>query len=193
MALPVIADTFRVAISYNLPARSLNAVNVVHFLAPGKDEDDVFDALNTNVADEMWYPTTDQAEIVQVVITALDGTPDGRVYGPSSLTGDWRDGGGTQDYNPQVAAIVKLATAATGRSGRGRIFLPWVSDGNSIGGAIDATAVTNTTSAWVDFANAMATGGVALAVASYKNETASQVLNLACEAISGTQRRRNRR
>lgn len=194
MPLPTITDCFRVAINYANVLNSMTATNVIHVLAPTFDEQDVFDALNANVSSAMWDPCTNALTTEEVVITKLDGTPDGRAFGIADLTGDWRQGaGGTQQFIPQMAAIVKLATGASGRSGRGRIFLPFVSEGQQVNGLIDATSQGNCTAAWVAFANDLVTASMALAVASYVHSTASQVLNLACESHSGTIRKRNKR
>lgn len=192
MPLPTIADCFRVAIDYSESGSLHTATNVIHVLGPSMDEDDVFDLLNDSVTDSLWEPCGDGINVDQVVVTKLDGTPDGRVFGPSSLTGDWATSAASNDFAPQACALIKLATGATGRSGRGRIYLPWLADELVTRGILDGTTVTNTTAAWVTFTNALVTGGAALAVASYTNSTAAQVLNLACESLSATQRRRNR-
>ncbi len=194
MPLPTIADTFRCAIEYTNTGDSRTATNVMHFLAPGKTVSDVFAALNANISAAMWAPCSTGTRVDQVVITELDGTPDGIVFGPSALTNpDWPDGAGSSDYQPQVCALIKLATAATGRSGRGRIYLPWVEDAVSTRGLIDGTTTTPCTAAWVAFSNDMIADGVALAVASYVHASASQVLNLACMTATATQRKRNKR
>lgn len=192
MPLPTIADCFRVAINYVEQASGHTATNILHVLGPTADEDDVFDSFNDHVANAMWETSSDGTNVVEVVITALDGTPDGRVYGPSALTGDWPTGSGSTDFNPQVCSLVKLATGATGRSGRGRIYLPWLQDALVSRGIITEASSDAQTAAWVTFANDLVTDNLALAVASYTNASAAQVLNLATESQSATQRRRNR-
>lgn len=194
MPLPTITDCYRVAINYVVLARSLTATNVIHVLSPTGDEDDVMASIDSAATPQMWSPCTNQLLLDNVTITKLDGTPDGRVYPLSVLTAaNWPDNSGSLDYSPQVAALVKMQSGATGRSGRGRVFLPFVAESVVTGGQINETSTTPCTEAWVDLANALVADNRALAVASYKNAAASQVLNLACQTNTATQRKRQKR
>lgn len=194
MALPVIADTYRCAINYSNVNNSLKATNVIHVFRASSTEAGAFEALNGSVEGNMWSCCTTALVVDNVTITKLDGTPDGVVFSGADLTGNWPDGSGAQQFVPQACALVKLTTAATGRSGRGRVFLPFVQEGAMQDGQIVDANRTATNTAWGGFTNTMITSyNTALCVASYVHSSVSQVLNLGCERTIATQRKRNRR
>lgn len=193
MTLPTIADTYRVALNWGGPV--YNATNVIHILSPTGDESDIFDALDTNVSSLNFAPCCDAFNVETVVITKLDGTPDGVVFPTAAGTPANWDGGTGGQMVPQVAALIKLLTGTSGRSGRGRIYLPFVAEGAMTTGQIDGTPLGQLQTAWEDLANALIanTPTMALAVASYLNETAAQVLAVQAEQPIATIRRRNKR
>src|SRR5690349_16533856 len=194
MPLPTIADVYRVAIDYGNAANLLTATNVIHVRAPASDETAVFNALNARVTTEMWDPCTNQLTTNEVVVTKLDGTPDGIVFAGGSLSGEWRTDFGSDDFMPQGCALIKLSSSATGRSGRGRVYLPFISELKQSGGSVDPTSVTTCTSAWNDFiGNLGEMDGVFVCVASYLHSTSSDVVASRCESAIATQRRRNKR
>jgi hypothetical protein len=144
----------------------------------------------------MWNTVGGDGLIAELVVTKLDGTPDGFVYGRTALNTMGAaapdiSGGGSADYIPQACALIKETTGSSGRSGRGRVFLPWLGETENVNGAIAPTTRDDATAAWVAFANALVAGDMALAIASYTHSTAAQVLALFCESYSATQRRRN--
>lgn len=198
MPLPTITDCYRVAIDWKHLVGGFTATNVIHVLAPLGDEDEVAEAVAVACNPNMWDTVTSSGEIDQLVVTKLDGTPDGRVYGRTALEG-WNPTAnalkGTAGGHTivQVGALVKLATGATGRSGRGRVYLPWIGEAAQNSGFVETADKDLTTDGWVTFANDLVTNNMALCVASYKNSTAAQVLNLACEDKVATQRKRLRR
>jgi len=188
MPLPTIANTFRCAFEWTDDNDPHTATNVMHFLAPGKSESEVFDALDANVTADMWGLTHNATQIHEVKITKLDGVADTFIYG----TGDaaqWSGSGGTS-WIPQVCALVKLTTGAGGRRGRGRVYLPWLAEGMQDNGVVDPTVRASSQLAWVEFANNMAADGVALVVASYVGEAVNQVQAVNVENLVATQRRR---
>lgn len=190
--LPVIADVNRVVLGWTCSGlTSQNAVNVLHFSAPGKTPAEIFTAFDTNVTAAMWGPVSNTARVQSVDITPLDGSSATLGFVPANVA-KWT-GLTTGDPIPNSCGLVKLETALRGRSYRGRIYLPDISESATAVGAFTSTLVTNTTNAWVTFANAMATAGIALGVASYKLSTWHQVLNLALEETMATQRRRLQR
>lgn len=189
--LPTIANTFRVALEWEHASRS--ASNVMHFLAPGKDEGDVFAALDANVDSDMWATMCAPSRVSQVVVTKLDGTPDGRVFPTPPANANWEPSTANANIIPQCAALFRFSTEQTGRSGRGRCYLPFLREGAQFDGSIESAVHDIAQPAWITWANAMATDGVALAVASYKLASASQVLAIVMEYWTATQRRRLRR
>ena len=188
MPLPTIANVFRVAFEWTDDNDPHTATNVMHFLAPGKSESDVFDALDANVQGAMWALTHNAVQIHEVKITKLDGVADTFIF-PTGDTVGWSGSGGTS-WIPQVCALIKLSTGAGGRRGRGRVYLPWLAEGLQEGGVLDGTERAAAEAAWITFANDMAAAGVALVVASYTGVAVNQVQAINVEALTATQRRR---
>jgi hypothetical protein len=186
--LPIIADIFRVTLNWEDTGAG-KAHNVLHFSAPGKTESDVFTTIDAHVTQQMWdwAATTEVVESVSVL--PLDGSSATTVH----LTGSpakWT-GGGTGQPLPQVCGIIKLETGLRGPANRGRVFIPHVGEGETAVGAL--SDITTVSTAWVAFANAMATAGVALGVASYKNVDWHQAINVGGGSRTATQRRRQHR
>lgn len=195
MALPVIARTFRVALAW-VAAPPASAVNVMHFrtTSSGHTPGDVYNCINAHVTAAMWKTVSDGAAVQTVTVTPLDGS--GATL--EALTGEpvkWT-GGTPGNPIPQSAGIVKLTTALRGRSFRGRVFLPFTSEGAQNAGAIDATLAAAATTAWNVFAGAIgadATTPMSIVVASYKLAAATDVEEIGVELETGTQRRRQTR
>lgn len=189
MALPTIPDTFRVALNWVGDSRT--ATNVIHILAPGATETEVGEAIDAAANANMWQTVCDLFGVTSLTITKLDGTIDSVIHPTTNVATNWSGSGGV-DYIPQASAIVKLLTGTGGRRGRGRVFLPMLSEGSQDAGGIDGTRAANTTDGWVDFSNALVANSpsMALAVASYVGSFANQVLATTCELRSATQRRR---
>jgi hypothetical protein len=191
MPLPEIADIARVSLLWNDTSgfNYPNAVNVMHFRAPGKTKTDVYNAFNDNVTQAMWDWASDLYRVQQVGVQLLDGSSDVSLFN-TGMPAKWT-GAGNDSYIPQVAGIVKFTTGLAGRSRRGRIFIPGVAeDETTQGGTLDVAAVQT---AWENFATAMIADGCTLSVASYTLVEANDVTNLLAESRVATQRRRNRR
>jgi hypothetical protein len=183
--LPVIADVFRVTLTW-AAGGSRPAQNVMHFEAPGKDEGDVWTALNAHVTAGMWNWASSSVGVSTVDIEPLDGTSAATTH-LTGLPAKW-SGAGSGDVIPQVAGLIKLTSGLRGRSKRGRIYIPFVAEGQqAFGVLLDAAAVST---AWGTFANAMATDGVALGIASYKLSSWVQATTVTAETTAATQRRR---
>jgi hypothetical protein len=187
MALPVISNCFRCAFLW-FNAGQGPAVNVMHFSAPGKTDDDVYAQLASTVAPHMWQATSADGRIKQVDIIKLDGSSATRSY-TTPVSTEW-EGQSTGAIIPQVAALVKLQTGLRGPANRGRVFVPWCGEGSVNAGVIDSTPLGLMVSAWGSFANAMEIGGVALGVASYRHSSWHQATTVVVESVCGTQRRR---
>jgi hypothetical protein len=190
--LPTITDTFRTALTWQGATGYPTPTNVMHFHAPGKVAADVWTALNANVTANMWAQTQSTQHVHTVTITPLDGTSLTSV----NATGDVAKWGGTKAADtiiPQVCAIVKLTTNFRGRSHRGRIYLPWVTEGAAVGGYLNTTDQGAMQTAWNTFLGAMITAGVKLCVASYKYASQSEVAIVLVESPLGTIRRRQPR
>lgn len=191
--LPIIPNTYRCAfnwVSSSDPA--LSAVNVMHIRKSGSNPADIAADIDAHVNFAMWQHTTNACKIQSIDITPLDGSSTTFPFTPSSYV-QYTGSGGTGDLVPQVAAIIKLLTAKRGRSYRGRLFLPWVSEAALNFGNIAASNVTGLTTAWIAFHLAMDAADAKLVVASYKLASAEEVVALIAESYSGTVRRRQKR
>ena len=187
--LPVITDTFRVALNWTNGSRT--AENVMHFRGPG-DAAALMGDLDSHVTREMWNATNQDTIWNTASITPLDG---------SSATSEFPFGGASNANRgiqtgqpiPQSAAIVKLTTALRGRSFRGRLYLPDVAENIQDAGELLDTMVSTWQSAWDDFLADMSGAGFPLVVASYTLASAEDVTSVLCESQTGTQRRRQSR
>ena len=194
MALPVIADCYRVAFQWQMAFQAANGsdpVNVAHFSAPGKTAAQVYSIIDTAWAANLIKSTSAVGVISQLDITKLDGSSATQSF----VTGSgakWTGGTAGGDPIPAQCTIVKLATALRGPRYRGRLFLPYLSEAEQSVGNITPATVTTMSAAWVTFANAVATAGAALGVASYVGSVWTQVVNIAVEGTAATQRRRQR-
>jgi hypothetical protein len=164
----------------------------MHFRSPSSSASALWTALNANVTSGMWTQTSNAIGIGEVDITPLDGTGL-TLFQQTGLPAKWKGGVTGGDIIPAMSVILKLTTAFRGRANRGRLFLPWVVEGQQTAGVIDATEVTNQTTAWNTFMAAMASSGHHLCVASYKYALSNDVANLSIESYAGTQRRRQPR
>lgn len=186
--LPIIPNIFRVTINW-ADLGGATGKNVMHFSGPSKDSQDVADALTANTQTNQFQGMSTTAAALTATILPLDGVTPGADY---SLGTSWQ-GQTASDYMTAPAVIIKHVTAVRGRSGRGRIYLPFVAETQQNAGRITPGSVTNMTGAWVAFANAMEADGIALGVASYTESIWRQSINIACESALGTQRRRQQR
>jgi hypothetical protein len=192
MPLPVIATCARVAFTWSDSAYSRKSVNVMHFDDTATSPAALAAAIDSHVTANMWIFQNNTTKCISLDVTPLDGT--GVTYhfntgGPSKWTGVQTGGSSF----PQAANIVKLLTNTRGRSYRGRVFLPWVSEDKATNGLLDATTLATCQTAWNAFLAAMVSQPNALLVASYKHATATAVTSVTAEQLMGTQRRRQPR
>jgi hypothetical protein len=189
MALPVIANVYRVAFEWSHDDYLGHATNVMHFRKAASTASALFTSLDANVTHGMWQMQDTHAHINQVAITPLSA---GGAATQTFLTAgsEWSGPTTSHDMSPQTCAIVKLNTALRGRSYRGRVYLPWVCDIYNTNGALDGGAVSNAQTEWDEFFTDMTADGFALVVASYKHATAENVTTLIVESRTATQRKR---
>lgn len=192
MPLPVIANTYRVALLWSHSDLGSDAVNVMHFRKAGATPVDLATKIDSHVGNTMWNFQDSHAVVNEVDVTPLDGTTVTYPFLTGAPT-KWKGFSSSHDVIPQGAAVMKILTAKRGRSYRGRLYLPWVAETFSTNGVLDATTVTNMTTAWSTFVSAMSGDGYDLVVASYLLETAEDAIAIACEPMLATQRRRLKR
>jgi hypothetical protein len=199
--LPVIPDTFRCALEW-AHTSGQTAVNVIHIgtAVSGKTPAQVFAALDANVDAAQWDMVSSGASVAVVSITKLDGVS-GTVAFPTGSPAKWT-GNGAGDFVPAASVLLKLQTGLRGRNHRGRIFIPFITEGNISNGELNPAEATAVTASWVDFQadlQADATTACAIVVAAYDRRhqgagagavTASA---LSIEVPLATQRRRQGR
>lgn len=194
-ALPVIADVFRCALKWT-DASAQDAVNVIHIQtnAAGRTPTQVFTLIDANVTANMWASVGNSGAVQEVDITPLDGVTATQSFN-TGAPAKWTGPGGGQQI-PQSACLVKLSTGLRGRSRRGRIFLPFMSEAAIANGIIGGATVAAAQTAWDAFVAALvadATTPSTLSVASYKTASAVSVDNVLIEQVAATQRRRQGR
>jgi hypothetical protein len=189
MPLPVIADCARVVLDWTSNmAVSPTAHNVMHVDAPGKTTVDIKNSFVANLTNAMFATVFDGGELLQLSITLLDGSPDADVF---DITAAAIAGTGGAQGIPQSCALMKLGTGGGGRSGRGRLFLPWLAEDQQNNGQVAGGAAVS--AAWIAFANDLIADGMTIAVASYTHATMRDVITINMEDVAATQRRRNHR
>jgi hypothetical protein len=190
--LPVIPDVVRCSFNWTSTEYPRHAVNVMHFSVLTYNISALMTSLEASVTTQMWSHTPSTSKITSIKFTPLDGSA-ASVDIATSGGSKWSGNGTPGTTVPQVSAIVKLLTAQRGRSHRGRIFLPWVGEGDMNAGILSTTEVTALQSAWTAFIAAMSTSVKPMVVASYTLSTASVVTSVLAETQLATQRRRQPR
>jgi hypothetical protein len=109
--------------------------------------------VKTGPGDAALGPISGHAAVREITVSNMFDEADAAVSS-SGLT-EWTGGGGTGDYSIGQSAIVKLHTAHAGRSGRGRIFLPFLTEAAVTKGRIVGDALTLTAPAWAVWTNGL--------------------------------------
>jgi hypothetical protein len=198
--LPVIEGVWQAAIQWT--AAGQTAKNVLYFHAEaGGTGEGLAGALSSEAIANMFHTMSDDAVADHVVITALDG-----VSGPVPYTlTDWV-GTESAEFVPAASCCLTLYTGAGGRSNRGRIYLPFLSESVQNDGHFIGDAATVVEPAWNAWASAMGDAGWTPVVASlilfhtdHGVETdpsvphATPVVFIKHQQILATQRRRQSR
>jgi hypothetical protein len=189
-ALPVIPSVYRVALVWAGPG-GLSAANVMHFLNEAGTTGGLHAALLANFTANMWHAIGSSSAITRIDILPLDG-----ISATSSTTEAVAanlHGSATGDILTSDTILVKLTTGLRGRDKRGRVFLPFPGEVNTVNGALAGGEVTTMNTAWATWRSAMLSSGYELVVASYRYAAATPVGSTNVEAALGTQRRRQSR
>ena len=187
--LPVIANIHRCAILIEDPTAQ-RAVNVLHIRGTGLTAEQVADNLDAALDGNMYGAMSSTCHLRLLTVTPLDG-----VSASFSKVIDHAGAGPDVGFIPQVAALVKLQTALRGREHRGRVFMPFTSEGSVANGQVAVLVVASIQSAWDDFVADLTLGASEchLVVASYKLASAEDVTTVLAEHQTATQRRRQER
>lgn len=186
--LPIIADTFRVALNWN----GNNVCNVIHIHAPSSTAVNVRDLMENNVSANMWKSQINFYEIVSLDITPLSGTLATQTFNITSAA-KWKGSSSGTELIPNTAAVLSFKTIFRGAAHRGRLYLGPVAESVADSGTIGQTLRNDIAAAWQAFGAGIIDDGAEHVVASYKNSTAATVLNYSVRSVLGTQRRRQDR
>jgi hypothetical protein len=185
--LPVITGAMRVTLNWTDDLGG-TAANVIHVDDGGHNTTTVFNSLAAHVVQDLWSYTSNHLRVTSVAITPLDGHSATNTFGTGSVTG-WT-GSTTGDPIPQMASIVSIRTALRGRSHRGRIFLPGVSEAQQSNGTLNSSGIASWQAAWTTFLAALTSDGNPMALASYKLASLFPITGVNCEGKAGTIRGR---
>jgi len=190
--LPVITDCIRVAFRWQNGGIGRNAANVMHFLSTGYNITSLDTAIQANVTAAMWGHTNNTTFCDQLTYTPLDGASASVIVTNSSVA-KWKGPISTNNAVPQVAALLKLLTGTRGRTGRGRVYLPFADESVIDVGRLAGGTVSSMQSAWDTFRAAMTSASHAMVVASYVTPAARSTTAATVESLLATQRRRQPR
>lgn len=191
--LPVITDVMRVSLNWQETGGSgATAANVMHFSAFGMGASALATAIDAHVTASMWGHTYLNSRVPFFDVTPLDGTSATFRF-VTGIPSKWEGGGSSSDPILAACALLKLQTNARGRSFRGRIYLPFVSELNNNSGTLNPTTLTSMQTAWNNFQTAMTAAGAPLVLASYKLADSFPLTAITVESSLATQRRRQRR
>lgn len=188
MPLPIIADTYRLALNWTGPSGS-HAVNVMHLRKAATTAAAIAATMDANVTTNMWSNVTASALVTSLQVTPLDGTSATYILATSGAK--WTGPAGAGDFVPAAAAIVSLRSVLRGRSNRGRLYLPFQAELNMSNGVLSSVALAQT--AWNNWLTAMVAAGAQPVIASYLHGTQHDIASINLELILGTQRRRQSR
>jgi len=183
--LPVIADVFRCSWTWST-ATGLTGANVFHVRAPGATESDISGYLNSSGHLGMLNQVYSAANMQALTIEKLDGASAPQIFTAPT----WGSGSGTGDAIPQACILASFRTALRGAAHRGRMYLPFVAEGEQSSGVLGSTNLATAQGHWDNFRTAMIANSAPLVVASYKNSTAEDVTGIHLESIIATQKRR---
>lgn len=136
---------------------------------------------------------TNQVALVDVLVKfgPDDTGPSGT--SPGAATGDISSSGAS----PAVSLLVQKVTALGGRAGRGRAFIPGISEADvSVSGVIDSAYLAAAATAFETFRTDCAAADLSLVLlhgAESPITTPTPITELVPQAIAATQRRRQRR
>lgn len=165
---------------------------MIHVRKASVTGSEIATVLDDSVVANMWNPGDTHSHVNNIVVTPLNGSSNSFTF-PTGEPSKWTGGQTTQSIAPQVCALVKLTTDVRGRSYRGRVYVPWVSEASTTNGFLDSDTVTAMQTAWETFQANLATNDTELVVASYLHSTAQEVTALLVESFTATQRKRQKR
>lgn len=111
---------------------------------------------------------------------------------PGDATSTQSGGSSANSPTPNVSLLIRKSTLTPGRTGRGRMYLPWACDESGLdqAGQVEGAVVTATTDAFNDFLAELNTQGLPMVLLHTSAGTPSEVISGVCEGVVATQKRR---
>lgn len=190
MALPVIADVYRVTLNWTGAGR--HAANVIHLQSTGTVAQ-TYTSLDALVTASMWDSVRSSMSVDTVEVLPLDGSAGSTIFS-TGRPAKWSGVQSSGDFMVAPATLVDLYTGLRGAQHRGRIFLPFPAESAAADGFLNSGNRTTMQTAWTTFATALVgrTPAVGLVVASYRHASASGVTTINIRSALATQRRRTK-
>ena len=185
-----VAGDMRVALKW-IDDDGRTAFNVLHFKGIGADltADAMLTSILVGPGSAALGPVTGHAAVKEITVTNMFDLSDTAVA-TTGLT-EWTGGGDTADYSIGLSAVLRFHTAFGGRSGKGRAFLPFLTESAVAKGRIIGDALTATAPAWKTWFDALNSGeGWEQTVWSEKTLTGHAVTSYALNPIPGFRRKR---
>lgn len=186
MALPVIADCFRLSARFT-NGSGFEVANVWHVLAPGKGETEAWSIVGPLLDTTMWHALDSDMAMIDWTILALDGVSAGITTPSSGFNGE-----ASGDSIPGMACIVSFYTGLRGPSHRGRVFIGPIVEAQQSFGNVDSAVAAATAAAWEDFHNALVLEDMAVCVASYTHASAEPITSVVGKIKAGLLHSRQR-
>lgn len=191
MALPVIADVFRVLFPW-APQNGLATSNVIHLQTTSTDLEEIGLAIGT-AWDAISTGSPFNAMPASFLTAAVNITPlDGVTAAQDVALGTEISGSGSDQYSPATAALVSLHTAQRGARGRGRVYVGPCKEGSIDNGALSGTVQGDMLDGWDQWWDAALAGtpSLQLGVASYVHADFHAISSIRVDTLVATQRRR---
>ena len=159
---------------------------VMHFRKAASTEA----ALNTSIIDHfvnaMLHSVRTTTFLSGLETTKLDG-----VSASVHFAGEIANGQSGGDTLIQVCQIIQFRTAVRGPRGRGRIFLPFIGEGDTQNGVFSNATRSSVAAAWATALTGMFDDdGWQAVVASYAHSDANDITDITVAQVTGTQKRR---
>jgi hypothetical protein len=189
MAIP--SGFVRVTLPWVGDAAPTGAANVLCFRNMGDLDAEAIQVLINANADESCFADVSETLSVPTMLIKFGPDETGALY-ELGCGIEGSDTGAVGAAAP--AALIKKSTATGGRKGRGRMYLPGITEQRIDPGGVLVSSfrLTLETDAQNFFAD-LDTGGLVLAVEHADGSTPSDVTGISCAATLATQRRRQRR
>lgn len=191
--MPFVLGQRRVAVRSTPGSAGLYAITTFAVASAHTDRLDLYADIGVHVSSSMFGAFTEDVKATEVTITDLDGSTQ-----PLTFPGwaNWRGGRNTgPECIPQACVTVSEYTSQPGRSGRGRMYLPFIAETAAQQGYVAAADVASMQTAWDDFiADLLAeTTPITLGVASRTDEAFYDIQSVVIRNVISTQRRRQSR